>query len=87
MRRSPLDARETLSTLEGPGAFQCLLLRALQLPKAYRDVFLLKEIQGHPIPEIADMLGITVDAARARLKRACREVGDLQSSGLAERVK
>ena len=33
--------------LEQPGAFQCAILRAFELPKGYRDVFLLKEIQGH----------------------------------------
>jgi DNA-directed RNA polymerase specialized sigma24 family protein len=87
MRRSSPEARETLSPMDGPGTFQCLLLRALELRKIYRDVFLLRDLQGHPIPEIAAQLGISVETARARLKRARREVGFLQSSGHAERMK
>lgn len=87
MRHFSPENREVLSPMDGPGAFQCLLLRALQLPKAYREVFLLKEIQGYSLPEIAAILGITVETVVVRLKRACREVGCLQNSGLAERVK
>jgi Sigma-70, region 4 len=87
MRRSSHGDRETPSPMDGPGMFQCLLLRALELRKTYRDVFLLRDLQGHPIPEIAARLGISVETARARLKRARREVGFLQSSGPAERMK
>jgi DNA-directed RNA polymerase specialized sigma24 family protein len=61
--------------LEKPGAFQCMMLRAFELPKAYRDVFLLKEVQGHALAEIAAILGISTDTALARLKRARREMG------------
>ena len=85
MRRLLLETRRVHSQLEEPGAFQCLLLRAFQLPRVYREVFLLKEIQGHAIAEIATTLGITVDTALARLKRARREIGDWKNSGTAER--
>ncbi len=64
-----------MAGLESPGAFQCLILRALELPKAYRDVFLLKEIQGHGLTEIAAILGISTDTVMVRLKRARREIG------------
>jgi RNA polymerase sigma factor (sigma-70 family) len=64
-----------MAGLESPGAFQCLILRALELPKAYRDVFLLKEIQGHGLSEIAAILGISTDTVMVRLKRARREIG------------
>jgi RNA polymerase sigma-70 factor (ECF subfamily) len=87
MRRWPLETRRIPSKMEQPGAFQCLLLRAFQLPRAYREVFLLKEIQGHTITEIAAILGISVDAALLRLKRARREIGDWKNSGNAERRK
>lgn len=87
MRRLPLETRRIPLPTEEPGAFQCLLLRAFQLPRAYREVFLLKEIQGHTLAEIAAMLGITVDTAMVRLKRARREVGDWKNSGTAERTK
>lgn len=84
MRHSPLDAREALAHLDAPGAFQCTLLRALELPEAHRDVFLLKDVQGHSMAEIAARLGITVEAAWARLKRARREIGPWYGSGHVE---
>jgi DNA-directed RNA polymerase specialized sigma24 family protein len=72
---SSRDARRSLPALEGPGAFQRTILRALELPKADRDVFLLKEIQGYSLAEIEALLGITFDTALVRLKRARREIG------------
>ena len=87
MRRLLLETRRVHSQLEEPGAFQCLLLRAFQLPRAYREVFLLSEIQGHTIAEIAATLGITVNTALVRLKRARREIGDWKNSGNAGRGK
>jgi len=70
--------------MEKPGAFQLSILRALDLPKAYRDVFLLKEIQGHTFAEIAAILGISIDTALVRLKRARREIGHLGDSDAME---
>ena len=35
--------RRPVSGFEQPGAFQCTILRALELPKAHREVFLLKD--------------------------------------------
>ena len=87
VHRLPLETRRVLSHVEEPGSFQCLLLRALQLPRVHREVFLLKEIQGHTTREIAAILGITVETALLRLKRARREIGDWKNSGNAERGK
>lgn len=70
--------------MDEPGAFQCILLRAFELPKAYRDVFLLKEIQGHSLIEIAAILGISIDRALARLKRARRAIGRFDRSDAME---
>ena len=61
--------------LDLPGAFQCTILRALELPKPHRDVFLLKDIQGHTLQEIAAILGISIATARMRLERARYEIG------------
>src|ERR1700692_1533766 len=58
--------------MERPGTFQLTLLRAFGLSKAYRDVFLLKEIQGHTLAEIAAILGISIDTALVRWQRARR---------------
>ena len=60
-----------------PGAFQRTLLRAFELPKAYRDVFVLTDIQGYTLPEIASMLRISTRTAQSRLERARREVGTI----------
>jgi DNA-directed RNA polymerase specialized sigma24 family protein len=49
-------------------------------------VFLLKEIQGHGLAEIAAILGISIDTALVRLKRARREIGHLGDSGAMEPV-
>ena len=76
-----------MPALGGPGAFQCAILRAFELPKGYRDVFLLKEIEGYTLAEIAAILGISIDTAMVRLKRARREIGHLGDSDAMERVK
>ena len=67
-----------------PGAYQCTILRAFELRKGYRDVFLLKEIQGYTLPEIAAMLGISIDTVLARLKSAHREIGHRDDSDAME---
>jgi len=54
------------------------------LSKAYRDVFLLKEIQGHTLAEIAAILGISIDTALVRWQRARREIGHWDDSGATE---
>ena len=76
----PQQIRKAASRLDQPGAFQCAILRALELPKAHRDVFLLREIQGHTLEEIAAILGITLETARVRLLRARRGIGCLWDS-------
>jgi DNA-directed RNA polymerase specialized sigma24 family protein len=81
---SPPHARRPIPGLGGPGAFQCAVLRAFELPKRYRDVFLLKEIQGYKLAEIAAILGISIDTALERLKSAHREIGHLGDSDAME---
>lgn len=82
----PSRARRPVSGLQHPGAFQCTILRALELPKAHREVFLLKEIQGHTLTEIAAFLGISIATARLRWKRARREIGHVADSGAMGRA-
>ena len=78
--------RRPVSGFDQPGAFQCTILRALELPKAHREVFLLKDIQGHTLTEIAGILGISIDTARVRLNRARREIGHLGDSNAMGRA-
>jgi DNA-directed RNA polymerase specialized sigma24 family protein len=80
-------SRKNASSIHEPGAFQCTLLRAFELRKSYRDVFLLKEIQGYSLAEIAAILGISIDTTLARLQRAQREIGSLNGSGATERAR
>ena len=72
---SSLRATEAVAGFHQPGAFQCTILRALELPRAHRDVFLLRDIQGHTLKEVAAILGISIDTARLRLRRARRDIG------------
>jgi DNA-directed RNA polymerase specialized sigma24 family protein len=81
---SSLRVRKTVSGMEQPGVFQLTLLRAFGLSKAYRDVFLLKDIQGYTLAEIAAILGISIDTALVRLKRARREIGHWDDSDATE---
>lgn len=78
--QSALHACKSVPGSEKPGVFQCLLLRAFELPKAYRDVFLLREIQGHTLGEIAAILEISPRTAVVRLKRARRAIGHFDAS-------
>jgi RNA polymerase sigma factor (sigma-70 family) len=82
----PSPAARRASAQEQPGAFQLTLLRALELPKGDREVFLLKEIHGHTLAEIAAILGISTETAIARWKRARRELVHLGDSGATERA-
>ncbi len=41
-----------------------------ELPELYRDVYLLTEVEKLPIPEVAQLLGLTVSAMKSRLHRA-----------------
>ena len=77
---SPLRARKAASAFDMPGSFQCTILRALELPRTHREVFLLRDIQGHTLQEIAAILGISLETARMRLQRARREIGHLADS-------
>ena len=60
--------------LEDEASFQLTLLRAFMLPPACRDVFVLKEIQGYTLPEVAATLGISKDDVTKHLRRARREM-------------
>ena len=56
------------------GAFQLVVMHALELRPVFRNVFLLCEIQSFTIDEAATILGISTDAAQLRLDRARREL-------------
>ncbi len=81
-----LRARKATAGFDLPGVFQCTILRALELPRTHREVFLLGDIQGHTLQEIAGILGISLETARLRLERARREIGQLADSDAGGRA-
>jgi hypothetical protein len=84
MQNSSPQVGTAVSAIDQPGAFQCMLLRAIDLQKTDRDVFLLKEVQGHTLAEISAILGIRSDEAVVRLKRACREMDPVGNADAVE---
>jgi RNA polymerase sigma factor (sigma-70 family) len=50
------------------------MLRAFLLPPACRNVFVLRDIQGYTLPEVAAVLGISRNEVTRQLRRARREL-------------
>jgi hypothetical protein len=69
-----LSPGNSISDVEESGNFQRVLLQALELRQPYREVFLLRDIQGHTLSEAACILGVSRDTAVARLKQARHEL-------------
>jgi RNA polymerase sigma factor (sigma-70 family) len=66
-----------LPTKPGAGTdrlFQLTMLRALLLQPRCRDVFVLTELHGYTLPEVARVLGISQESAKKHLRRALREM-------------
>lgn len=82
-----LRASKPVLGLDQPSVFQYTILRALELRRSHREVFLLKDIQGHTLQEIAAILGISTETARLRLMHARREIGYLGDSDVTERAR
>jgi RNA polymerase sigma-70 factor, ECF subfamily len=53
---------------------EVLRLEVGRIPRLMRNVMLLRDIQGLPMKDVADQLGITVSAAKSRLVRARTEL-------------
>jgi RNA polymerase sigma-70 factor (ECF subfamily) len=69
------DARQTpeqsLGQVEIGGVLQAEIRRT---PPLLRNVFLLRDVEQRPMPEVAKILGISVAAAKSRLLRARAEL-------------
>jgi len=59
---------------EAVAPIQLTMLRAFLLPPACRDVFVLRDIQGYTLPEVAAVLGISRKVVNRHLRRARREM-------------
>ena len=65
------DWKPNPEQLYGRGELREILQRALaSLPHAYRVVFLLRDVEGMPVAEIAETLGLSIPNVKARLFRA-----------------
>jgi RNA polymerase sigma-70 factor (ECF subfamily) len=71
----PTDQRLS-PEMESQGAEIARVLRReiFRIPPLLRNVFLLRDVDERPIPEIARSLGISVSAAKSRLVRARAEL-------------
>lgn len=59
---------------EAVAPIQLTMLRASLLPPACRNVFVLRDIQGYTLPEVAAVLGISRSELTRHLRRARREM-------------
>ena len=55
--------------------FQALVMQALQLRRAHREVFILCDIRGYSVAEAASILEISEESVVRRLTRARTEMG------------
>ena len=53
---------------------ECVRQYFEKLPNAYRIVIILHDLEGMTNPEISNMLGISIDAAKVRLHRARKQL-------------
>lgn len=67
--RSRLDPLQDVEIQEMGEHIQAALT---ELPRAYREVFLLKYVEEMSYEEISDLLGISVPAAKVQAHRACK---------------
>jgi RNA polymerase sigma-70 factor, ECF subfamily len=67
-RHSP---EQTLGRMEVSNVLHAEIQR---IPPLLRHVFLLRDVQQKPMPEVAELLGISVAAAKSRLLRARAEL-------------
>jgi len=54
--------------------FQLTMLRAMLLQPRCRDVYVLTELHGYTLHEVATVLGISKDSVKKYLRRALREM-------------
>ena len=69
------DTRENPEQELGRSEISTALYQEIRrTPPLLRNVFLLREVQQRPMPEVAEELGISVAAAKSRLLRARAEL-------------
>ena len=66
----PAPARDPDEALAGKQLEQSLDLAIQALEPKYREVLLLRDVEGLSAPEVAEVLGVSVQAVKSRLHRA-----------------
>jgi RNA polymerase sigma-70 factor (ECF subfamily) len=69
-RQVPDPARAPDESLAGRQVERALERAIARLEPMYRDVLVLRDVEGLSAPEVAEVMGITVEAVKSRLHRA-----------------
>lgn len=73
--RQAVDPSPSPETMLARGQLHKLLLGAIDsLPPPYREVYVLRDLEGRPGDEVSKMLGISLAAQKSRLHRARAQV-------------
>ena len=64
--------QKTQPGIEQSAEYQLWLLRSFDLPPLCREILVLREVCGHPVPEIAELLGVRRSVVEKCLRRAQR---------------
>lgn len=63
---------KTQPGIEQSAEYQLWLLRSFDLPPLCREIVVLREVCGHPVGEIAELLGVRRSVVEKSLRRAQR---------------
>ncbi len=77
------EAPSALETTERAETSACVQRCLDYLPDSYRAVILLYEAHSLTVPEIAELLGVTVGTVKIRLHRARRRLQEIMDIGCA----
>ncbi len=83
IRELPDPAPLAVEALESVAERSLVAEAIAQLSPMYREVLILRDMEGLTAPEVAETLGLTVEAVKSRLHRARAKVRDLLSQSRA----
>ena len=66
----PTGTPSPAASLESTESVRCVRLYADRLPEQYRVALILHDLEGLPLAQVAEVMGISVGAAKVRLHRA-----------------
>ena len=84
----PIEAAENVPDPEAPDPLEALMrqeairmavARFVELPPTQRSVVIFKDVLDHSLQDIAELLGLTVDAVKAHLARGRRRLAEINA--------